>query len=76
MRDEDLPRQLLTWLLMGLLGIAALKIGIWAMAIAFEVGLFLLFRIVPVLLVGWLLLKVIRRWGEKDPGTASPAPEL
>lgn len=76
MRDEPLPRQLLTWLLMGVLGIAALKIGIWAMAIAFDVGLFLLFRIVPVLLVGWLLVKVIRRWTGDDPGTAAPAPEL
>lgn len=61
--DRSLLSRLLTWFFVALLAIAALKVAFWVVGLAFGIGTWLLFSVGPILLAGWLLLKVIRWLG-------------
>jgi len=52
--------QLVTWFAVALLAIAALKLAFWAVGVALGVGMVLLFRVGPILLVGWLVIRIYR----------------
>lgn len=65
--DGTLLGKLITWILMALLAVAALKLAFWLlrmvaglMGAAFGIGSFLLFTLGPIVLVGWLVLKLLR----------------
>jgi hypothetical protein len=57
---DSLAGRLLTYFVVALLAIAALKLAFWVFGVALGIGSFLLFTVGPVLLVGWLAVKLIR----------------
>lgn len=52
--------RLVTWILVAILAIAALKLAFWVVGAVMGVGFWLLFTLGPILLVGWLVIKVLR----------------
>lgn len=52
--------KVITWILVALLAIAALKLSFWVFGAALGLGMMLLFKVGPILLVGWLVIKLIR----------------
>lgn len=63
---------ILKWAVVIILAIVALKVVAAVLNIAFFVGWVLLWRVIPLVVVGWLILKAIE-WlrGKKDGSTAS-----
>lgn len=51
---------LLSWFLVALLAIAALKMALWVFGAALGIGTWVLFTVGPILLVGWLAVKLFR----------------
>lgn len=58
--DRSMAGRLITWFFVALLAVAALKLAFWAVRVALGVGGFLLFTVGPILLLGWLVVKVVR----------------
>lgn len=52
--------RMVTWFFVALLAIAALKLAFWVLGAAVGVGFWLIFTIGPILLVGWLVMKLFR----------------
>lgn len=65
--DRSLLSRTLTWFFVALLAIAGLKMAFWVVGAAIGIGTWMLFTVGPVLLVGWLVLKVMRRLCEPRP---------
>lgn len=67
---------LLTFLAVGLATLLAAGIVLWVVGVVFSItfGLagFLLFKVAPILLVGWVVVKLIEKF-RKDPGRISAA---
>lgn len=57
--------KLLYWAVLFVVGIVALKVFFVAVGIAFGLAAFLIFKVLPVVLVGWLVVKAWRIWKEK-----------
>lgn len=59
--------KVLTWIVIVILAFAALKVAATVLGIAFFLGGFLLFRVLPLVLMVWLVYKAIQ-WmtGRKD----------
>jgi hypothetical protein len=57
---DSLAGRLLTYFFIALLAIAALKLAFWVLGVALGIGYFLLVTVVPVLFVGWLVVKIFR----------------
>lgn len=51
--------RMVTWFLVALLAIAALKLAFWVVGAAVGIGIWALFTIGPILLVGWLVMKLL-----------------
>lgn len=66
--DRSLLSKLLTWFFVALLAIALLKMAFWVVGAAVGIGTWVLFTVGPILLVGWLVLKLIRWMGEPRNG--------
>ena len=52
--------RLLKWLVIGLIAIIALRLGFVALGMLLQFGLYALVKVGPILLIGWLVLKVLR----------------
>lgn len=52
--------KLISWFFLALLFIGALKLAFWLVAAAVGFGTWVLFTLGPILLVGWLVLKLLR----------------
>jgi hypothetical protein len=52
--------KLVTLAFVALLAIAALKLAFWLFGVAMGVGMVILFRLGPILLVGWLVMRFLR----------------
>ena len=61
--ERSLLGTLVSWLFVALLAIAALKLAFWVFGAALGLGTWLLFTIGPILLVGWLVVKLVRYLG-------------
>jgi hypothetical protein len=59
----SLAGKLVTWFVVAVMAIAAIKVAFWAVSLALALGAFLLFTIGPILLVGWLVVKLARWLG-------------
>jgi hypothetical protein len=59
MSEKNTFEQILKWVVVAILAIAALKIVLTVLGIAFVLGGFLLFRVLPLVLVIWLAFKGI-----------------
>ncbi len=59
------------WIVVVILAIVALKVIATVLGIAFFLGGFLLWRVLPLVLVAWLLFKVIEWLRGKNGGTSA-----
>lgn len=59
MSEKNTFETILKWVVVTILAIAALKIVLTVLGIAFVLGGFLLFRVLPIVLVIWLAFKAI-----------------
>jgi hypothetical protein len=66
---ERLIAGVATWLVVGVLAIIALKLALLAVGAALRLGLVLLLTVGPILLVGWMVLKLLRRFAGENPST-------
>jgi hypothetical protein len=64
----------LKWIVMVILAIVALKVVVMILGTAFFIGGFLLYRVLPLVLMVWLALKVFE-WlrGKNCGGSSSPS---
>ena len=69
MSDKSSFETALKWVVVVILAIVALKIALTVLGIAFMLGGFLLFRILPLVLLVWLAIKVVE-WLRGSRGTA------
>jgi hypothetical protein len=58
--EKTMLGQLVTWAFVALLALAAIKLAFWAFTAALGLGMLLIFKLGPILLVGWLVMKLIR----------------
>jgi hypothetical protein len=70
MNDKSSFETFLKWAVVVILAIAALKLVLAVLGIAWVLGAFLLFRILPLVLVVWGIVKLVQ-WLKSDRG--SPA---
>jgi hypothetical protein len=49
--------RVIKWVLLAILAIVAINVAVWALGVAVGLTFFLLFRVAPVILVGWLIFK-------------------
>lgn len=61
---------ILKWVVVVILGFAALKILLAVLGIAWVFGAFLLFRVLPLVLVVWLVIKAVQ-WLTGKNGSSS-----
>ena len=65
----------LMFLLAGLVGVLALGVLFAIVGVAFSIALgvasFLLFKVAPVLLLGWVVVKLIQRGGRRPQGISA-----
>jgi hypothetical protein len=74
MSEKNTFESILKWVVVAILAIAALKILLTVLGIAFFLGGVLLFRVLPIVLVVWLVVKAIE-WLRGDR-SSSPASTL
>jgi hypothetical protein len=58
------------WVIIGLVALFALRIGLFALGFVTRFALSALFTLGPILLVGWLVLKLLRHFA-RDTTTTS-----
>ena len=58
--EKTMLGQLVTWAFVALLVIAAIKLSFWVFGAALGLGMMLIFKLGPILLMGWLVMKLIR----------------
>lgn len=63
--EKSVAGQVITWILVALAGIAVLKLAFWVFGAALGLGGFLLFTVGPIILVGWVIMKVVRYFGNE-----------
>jgi hypothetical protein len=61
--ERSLLGTIVSWFFVALLAIAALKLAFWVFGAALGIGAWLLFTVGPILLVGWLVVKLFRYLG-------------
>lgn len=59
-REKSLLSTLVTWFFVAILAIAALKMAFWVLGVVVGLGFHLLFTLGPILLVGWLVIRIYR----------------
>lgn len=62
---------ILKWIVIVILAFAALKVVATVLGIAFVLGSFLLFRVLPLVLLVWLVVKAVQWLGGKNGGSSS-----
>lgn len=65
--EKSLLGKLVTWVLVALVAIAVLKLAFWVFGAALGIGAWLLFTLGPILLIGWLVMKLFG-CGSRDKG--------
>jgi hypothetical protein len=59
---KGITTTVITWLVVGIVVIVAIKLAFLVIGSILGFGLFLIFTLGPVLLAGWLAMKVLRRF--------------
>lgn len=59
-RERSGLSRVLSWVLVAIVAIAVLKLAFWVVGVAFGLGGFLLFTVGPLVLIGWVVVKVVR----------------
>lgn len=70
MADENksLLKQILTWTVVGILAVLAIKLVLSLLGMAFGLVTFLLFTVGPILLIGWLAVKAWNAFAREPNG--------
>ncbi|HUE97377.1 MAG TPA: hypothetical protein VMN39_12005 [Longimicrobiaceae bacterium] len=55
----------LKWIIIGILAIVVIKVGLTITGLVIGFGFFALFTVGPILLIGWLVLKVLRSFSNR-----------
>jgi hypothetical protein len=55
--NKSLLGTVLTWVLIGVVAIIAIKVALGVLGVVFGLASFVLFTVAPILLLGWLALK-------------------
>ena len=71
MSDKSSFETALKWVVVVILAIVALKVVFTVLGLAFFIGGFLLFRVLPLVLVVWAVVKVVQWLREKNGGAAA-----
>jgi hypothetical protein len=58
--ESGVVGKIFTWFLIGVLAVVALKVGLAIAGFVIGIGFFALFTIGPILLIGWVVVKVLR----------------
>lgn len=69
MSEKNTFESILKWVVVVILAFAALKILLGVLSISFFLGGVLLFRVLPIVLVVWLIVKAIE-WLRSDRGSS------
>jgi hypothetical protein len=73
MKEKNLLGTLLTWLVVGILAVVALKVVFFLLGVTMAL-VAILFRLLPLLLAGMLVWMVIRWFSKDRRGPAEPEP--
>ena len=73
MREKNSLETIIKWAVVVILAIVALKVVFTVLGVAFVLGGFLLFRVLPLILLVWIVLRVIA-WLRGSNGGTDPAP--
>ncbi len=65
--NKTLFQQIVTWTIVGILAVLALKLLFGLLGMAFGLVTFLLFTVGPILLLGWLAVKAWNAFTKKPP---------
>lgn len=65
-QDTSLLKQALTWIVVGIVAIMAIKLVLGLLGMAFGLVSFLLFTVGPIVLLGWLAMKAWKAF-TKEP---------
>lgn len=65
---DSLLGTLLKWFLIAIVAVAAIKLSFWVLGVVFGIGGFLLFTVAPLVVAGWLVMKVVKMLRRKDDG--------
>jgi hypothetical protein len=57
--------KILTWIALAILMIVALKAAVWVVGATVGLAMTLLFTIGPILLLGWIVVKIFQHFGDK-----------
>lgn len=57
---ESLLAKVMKWMVIGLVAIVALKVGLLVLGSAVGASMFVLFTLGPIVLLGWLVIKLLR----------------
>jgi len=75
MREKNSLEMIIKWAIVVVLAVVALKLVFTVLGIAFVLGSFLLFRVLPLLLLVWLVVRLLgwfRGTGDGSASTAAP----
>ena len=61
------------WIVIVILAVVALKIVFSVFAVAWLVGGFLLTRVLPLVLLVWLVMKLVQWWRDRNDGPPAEA---
>ena len=61
------------WIVLAILAVVALKVAVTILGIAWVLGGFLLFKVLPLVLLVWLVLKGIEWFRGRNGGGSPPA---
>jgi hypothetical protein len=57
---SSLLGKMVTWFVVGVLAIVALKVGFAVAGVVLRLGFIALFTLGPILVIGWILVKLVR----------------
>lgn len=58
--ESGVAGKIVTWFLIGVLAVVALKVGLAVAGFVIGIGFFALFTLGPIVLIGWLIVKALR----------------
>jgi hypothetical protein len=74
MREKNTLEMIIKWAIVIVLAVVALKIVFTVLGVAFVLGSFLLFRVLPLLLIVWLVVRLFGWFRGSDDSAMSAAP--
>jgi hypothetical protein len=75
MSEKSTFETVIKWAIIIILAIVALKIVFTVLGVAFVLGSVLLFRVLPLILLVWIVLRVVG-WFRGSDGGANSAPDV